>query len=191
MEEFYKRPREILWTKRSDKCSQEVSCVIVPCVKLLYNWHMGRTKPLSVSADYVVGLTDGEGCFYVNLRKSPRYRIGMMVQLHFHLKMQASDKGVLRQVKMLLGCGGVYYQHENRPNHAQCYRFTVASHRDILGKIVPFFKKYPLRTNTKRKNFLLFCRVAAIVESKKHLTLRGLSQIARLKKLMNQRMTSI
>jgi len=151
---------------------------------------MGRTKPLSVSADYVVGLTDGEGCFYVSLRKNPRYQVGMMVQLHFHLKMQASDKEVLHQVKMLLGCGEVYYQHENRPNHAQCYRFTVASYRDIFGKVIPFFIKYPLRTNTKKTNFLLFCRIAKIVESKKHLTRRGLSQIAKYKKLMNQRSTS-
>ena len=150
---------------------------------------MGRTKPLSVSADYVVGLTDGEGCFYVNLRKSSHYRAGMMVQLHFHLKMRASDKEVLHQVKMLLGCGEVYYQHENRPNHTQCYRFTVASHRDILGKIIPFFRKCPLRTNSKRKSFLLFCRIARIVESKKHLTSQGLSQIARFKKSMNQRTT--
>ena len=27
----------------------------------------GRTKPV-VTAEYIVGLTDGEGCFYINLR---------------------------------------------------------------------------------------------------------------------------
>lgn len=151
---------------------------------------MGRTKPLSLSADYVVGLTDGEGCFYVNLRKSPRYQTGMVVQLHFHLKMQASDKDVLRQVKMTLGCGNVYFQHENRPNHVQCYRFTVASHRDILGKVIPFFQKHSLRTHTKKKNFVLFCKIAKLVESQKHLTPIGLARIAKLKKLMNQRTVS-
>ncbi|MCX6714061.1 MAG: LAGLIDADG family homing endonuclease [Candidatus Vogelbacteria bacterium] len=152
---------------------------------------MGRTKPISISADYVVGLTDGEGCFYVNLRKCSRYQSGSVVQLHFHLKMQEADKEVLYQVKNVLGCGNVYFQHENRPNHAQCYRYTVASHRDILDKIIPFFGRHQLHTFSKRKNFLLFCKIAKIVESKKHLTSLGLVKIARLKKLMNQRTLSI
>lgn len=151
---------------------------------------MGRTKPLSVSADYVVGLTDGEGCFYVNLRKCSRYKSGSVVQLHFHLKMQEVDKGVLFQIKDILGCGNVYFQHENRPNHAQCYRYTVASHQDILNKIIPFFRQNPLRTFSKRKNFLLFCQIAQLVKDKKHLTKRGLSKIGKLKKLMNQRTVS-
>ena len=148
---------------------------------------MGRTKPLSVSNDYVVGLTDGEGCFYVNLRKSPAYQAGMVVQLHFHLKMQESDRGVLQLVKEKLGCGNVYFQNEKRQNHSQCYRFTVASHQDVLGKVIPFFQKHPLRTHTKNKNFLLFCKIAKLVEDKKHLTSNGLVRIMKLKKMMNQR----
>jgi len=36
---------------------------------------MRRTKPV-VTADYVVGITDGEGCFYVNLSKSDAYKTG-------------------------------------------------------------------------------------------------------------------
>jgi len=36
---------------------------------------MGRTKPI-VSADYIVGLTDGEGCFYVNTWESSAYKSG-------------------------------------------------------------------------------------------------------------------
>ena len=70
---------------------------------------MGRTKPM-LSKEYVVGLTDGEGCFYVNTWKSPLYRMGAGVQMHFHLKMQERDKALLEKVRNTLKCGEVYFQ---------------------------------------------------------------------------------
>ena len=104
---------------------------------------MGRTKP-TVSKEYVVGLTDGEGCFYVNVGQSSRYRSGFRVQLHFHLKMQEKDKDLLEKVKNTIGCGAVYFQKEQRANHCQCYRYTVSSQSDIFNTIIPFFEQYPL-----------------------------------------------
>lgn len=147
---------------------------------------MGRTKP-TVSADYIVGLTDGEGCFYVNLGKFSAYRSGSRVQLHFHLKLQEADRDLLLKVCDTLGCGNVYFQKEQRLNHTQCYRYTVSAQRDIFSTIIPFFKKHQLQTASKRKSFDLFCRIANMVEAKKHLTPHGIERIRILKKQMNQR----
>ena len=47
-----------------------------------------RTKP-TVSADYIVGLTDGEGCFYVVLKKPFNKNGGARVQLNFFIKVQS------------------------------------------------------------------------------------------------------
>ena len=140
-----------------------------------------------MSADYVVGLTDGEGCFYVNLGLLPAYRSGVRVQLHFHLKLQAADRDLLVKVRDTLECGNVYFQKEQRKNHAQCYRYTVSSQRDIFAKIIPFFERYPLQTASKQKNFDLFCRIAKLVEAKEHLTPRGIEKIRALKAQMNLR----
>ncbi len=147
---------------------------------------MGRTKPI-VSAEYVVGLTDGEGCFYVNLNKRAAYNSGSRVQLHFHLKLQAADRGLLWKVCNTLNCGNVYFQKEQRRNHTQCYRYTVSAQRDIFSTIIPFFKKHNLQTVSKRKNFNLFCRIAEMVYAKKHLTPEGIDKIRALKQRMNQR----
>lgn len=147
---------------------------------------MGRTKP-AVSNDYVVGLTDGEGCFYVNVWKSKAYRAGAGVQLHFHLKMQERDKALLEQVKNTIGCGAVYFQKEQRANHCQCYRYTVSAQQDILSTIIPFFKKYPLQSASKRANFKIFCQIAKLVSQGKHLTPEGLTKIRTLKARMNQK----
>jgi hypothetical protein len=145
---------------------------------------MGRTKPM-VSKEYVVGLTDGEGCFYVNIWKSPSYRMGAGVQMHFHLKMQEKDKALLEKVRNTLQCGEVYFQKEQRANHCQCYRYTVSSQKDILEKVIPFFKKNPLQSASKQKNFRIFCQIARLVKARKHLTENGIKKIRQLKATMN------
>ncbi len=123
---------------------------------------MGRTKPI-VSEDYVVGITDGEGCFYVNLNKNSAYSSGVRVQLHFHIKLQEVDKDLLWKICRTLNYGNVYFQKEQRLNHTQCYRYTVSSQRDIFLKIIPFFQKHSLQTVSKNKSFMFFCKIAKIV----------------------------
>ena len=150
----------------------------------------GRTKPM-VSANYIVGLTDGEGCFYVNVVNSLRYIAGARIDLNFHIKMQEKDKDLLGKVKDKLGCGNVYFQKEKRKNHVQCYRYTVNSHKDIIGRIIPFFQRYSLQSASKQKSFHLFCKIAGIVRNKKHLTKEGIKQIRKLKPQINQRTVGI
>jgi len=145
----------------------------------------GRTKP-EVSVDYIIGLTDGEGCFYVNISNSARYRSGAKVELNFHIKLNAKDRDLLEKVKKSLKCGNVYYQKERRKNHTQCYRYTVGSHRDIINIIIPFFNKHSLQSNSKRKNFKLFYKISKKVREKEHLTKQGIEEIRKLKERMNQ-----
>ena len=147
---------------------------------------MERTLP-TVSNEYVVGLTDGEGCFYVNMGASDRYRAGHRVQLHFHLKMQERDKDLLEKVRNTIGCGAVYFQKEQRANHCQCYRYTVSAERDIQDIVIPFFRKHPLRSATKSASFDIFCKIAKLVKERKHLTTEGVGEIRELKLRMNQK----
>lgn len=147
---------------------------------------MGRTKP-TVTKEYIVGLTDGEGCFHVNMWKSSSYKAGYGIQVHFHLKMQEQDRPLLEKVKNTLDCGAVYFQKEVRTNHCQCYRYTVNSHRDILNKIIPFFQAHPLQSVSKQKSFKAFCAVARLIERQAHLTKSGIEKIRALKSNMNQK----
>ena len=146
----------------------------------------GRTKP-SLSADYIVGLTDGEGCFYVNVWNTPTYRAGAGVQIHFHIKLSEKDRELLEIVRDTLGCGAVYFQKETRVNHTQCYRYTVSSQRDITQKIIPFFQKHPLQLPSKRSSFETFCQIAQLIQNKRHLTKGGVEEIRALKETMNKR----
>jgi hypothetical protein len=147
---------------------------------------MGRTKP-RVSNEYVVGLTDGEGCFYVNVGTSSRYRSGVRIQMHFHIKMQERDKQLLEKVKNTIGCGAVYFQKEQRVNHTQCYRYTVSAQSDILNIIIPFFKQHPLQSCSKNYSFQIFCKIAELIKSEAHLSKTGINKIRILKSKMNQK----
>jgi hypothetical protein len=147
---------------------------------------MGRTKP-KVANEYIVGLTDGEGCFYVNMGKYPAYRTGIRVQMHFHLKMQECDKKLLEKVRNTLDCGAVYFQKERRSNHTQCYRFTVSSHAEIFNKIIPFFQQYTLQSESKCRSFKIFCQIAKLLKKNEHLTEKGIKRIRSLKLQMNQK----
>ena len=147
---------------------------------------MGRTKP-RVSKEYVVGLADEEGCFYVNVGESSRYRSGIRIQMHFHIKMQEKDKLLLEKVKNTIGCGAIYFQKEQRANHAQCYRYTVSSQADILNTIIPFFKQHPLQSYSKNYSFQVFCKIAELVKSGAHLSKTGINKIRILKSKMNQK----
>lgn len=143
-----------------------------------------RTKPI-VTADYIVGLTDGEGCFYALVRPPYSKKGGARVELKFFIKVQESDKQMLEAVCATLGCGAVYFQKEKRSNHAQCWRYTVGNNKDIFGTIIPFFKKHLLLSASKAKNFEIFCRIGKLVQKGKHYTTEGIGQIKMLKAKMN------
>lgn len=140
-----------------------------------------------ISADYIVGLTDGEGCFYVNLRPPDKrtQRASPTVETHFYIKMRADELGLLKKVKKFFGCGAVYLQKEPRLNHSVCYRYEINAQRDIHGVLIPFFDKHPLQS-AKSKNYLLFRRSAVLFRNRdRHKTRQVVKEIVKLKAQMN------
>ena len=109
---------------------------------------------------YIVGLTEGEGCFYVNIRER-RPQWTPIVEAHFYLKMQENYRSLLGAVRDTFDCGGVYFQKEKRRNHCHCYRFEINSQKDIEGVLIPFFRKYPLLV-PKKRDFEIFCQIVAL-----------------------------
>lgn len=139
-----------------------------------------------VSNDYIVGLTDGEGCFYVGVRYPKEAHKTVRVEPHFYIKLRGDDLPVLEEVKEAFGCGAIYYQNEKRENHSACYRFEIDSLRDIRERLIPFFERYPLHSK-KRKEFEIFKRIFNIVDNRMHKTATGLQEIEKLKVAMNHR----
>ena len=145
----------------------------------------GRTKPV-VKPEYIVGLTDGEGCFYVNIRP-PQSKTGRpWIETHFYLKVRIDDLPMLEAVKDALGCGAVYFQRENRPNHTQCCRYEINSRKNIRENVIPFFTRHPL-LSVKQNDFRLFATISQMIDREEHLTPSGFAKIRQLKGQMNYR----
>lgn len=137
-------------------------------------------------ADYIVGLTDGEGCFYVNIRPPDKRfsRSKHGVATHFYLKMKEDELHLLEKVKEFFSCGAIYHQKDKRSNHSSCYRYEINAQKDIHKVLIPFFDNNPLQS-TKKKNYKIFRKIALLVKDKRHRNDDGLKLIQRLKSQMN------
>lgn len=146
----------------------------------------GRTKPRKLSADYIVGLTDGEGSFTVYLNPpnkkhgSKNYR----VQCRYYVKMREDELPLLEKVKNFWGCGEIYFQKEYRVNQRDNYRFEIFNYDLLKNVVVSFFKKHELQSK-RIKDFELFCKILDLAMSKAHHTVNGLKRIVKLKKQMH------
>src|SRR3990167_3485599 len=144
-----------------------------------------RNRPKKLSPDYLVGLADGEGCFYINIRYGIKNRTKKpSVEHHFYIKLRGDNLPLLRKVKTAFGCGAIYLQTEKRENHSECYRFEINSRRDVQNTLIPFFDKHKLQS-TKQSDYLLFREAATMVRKKEYLTLKGMRKFEKLKKKMN------
>ena len=147
----------------------------------------GRTLPnIMLSADYIVGLTDGEGSFTAYLR-APRKKHGAKnyrVECHYYLKMRDDDKALIQKIKKYFKIGRISFQKDNRSNHHHCYRYEVTNLREITENIIPFFDQYPLQGN-KAKDYALFKKIVKAVLNKEHQTKKGLERIRHLKEKMH------
>ena len=141
-----------------------------------------------LTADYIVGLVDGEGSFTVYVRNpkdfSPRKR-RVKVEPRFYIKLVEKDKKILYALEKFFGCGNVYFQKDVRANHQQCYRYEVANRTHLEEIIIPFFRKNNLRFPSKQKDFKIFCSLMDMMRTGNHLTEKGQAKMYLLKQKMH------
>lgn len=135
---------------------------------------------------YITGLIDGEGCFCVSISKHKTKRLGFDARLMFEVEMIIDDKPLLEELQKTFNCGQIYILNYERYGWRPHVKFAVKSQKDIFGKIIPFFKKYPLR-GKKRKDFELFCTASEMFKLKEHLTEDGIVRLRDIQSKMNIR----
>ena len=134
-----------------------------------------------LTPDYIVGLTEGEGCFLVSLRKDNR------IDLRFFIAQAIGNKSLLEEVQKFFGVGSVY-QKSNVSGKLPAYAFEVAKRDDIYKVIIPFFRKYKLR-GYKSMSFTTFAEIAKIVkgrQDKRKLLKEELEYITNIRSGMNK-----
>lgn len=102
---------------------------------------------------YLSGYTDGEGSFCISF--SPRSKLKAKVEIRpsFSVSQNSDRAEVLYLFKDYFGCGSI------RPDRSdRTLKYEVRSLNDLITKIIPHFKKYPLLSN-KQKDFELFAYI--------------------------------
>ena len=73
----------------------------------------------------------------IKIRANKTYSVGFQVILVFVITQHLRDQQLLISIKEYLGCGNLYKNRE-------IFEFKVSKLSDILNKILPFFKRYPI-----------------------------------------------
>lgn len=135
---------------------------------------------MDLHPQWVVGFTDGEGCFHVGIARHAGMSVGYQVLPEFVVVQHQRDVKVLHALKRYFDCGVVRSNHGDR----MCWRVRTLEH--LLDRIIPFFEAHSLKT-LKRQDFQAFRRVVRLVRDGEHLTPEGLERIRVIVSRMNSR----
>ena len=134
---------------------------------------------MKLEAQWVVGFTDGEGCFHVGINPHTEMTCGYQVLPEFTVVQHERDVQILHALKGYFGCGVV------RKNHGDRMAYRVRSQEHLTRIILPFFMKHPLKTK-KNVDFLKFRDVLLMMEKGSHLTADGVEAIRAIAAQMNR-----
>ncbi len=132
---------------------------------------------MELSADWVVGFVDAEGCFHVSISRHPEMTVGFQVLPEFVVVQHHRDRPILMALKRFFGAGVVRRNHDDR----DCLRIR---NFDGLKRVCQFFMEHPLKTK-KNVDFRKFRRIVLLMERKAHLNRDGLLQIIAIALTMN------
>ncbi len=107
--------------------------------------------------------------------KDPRMKTGWKAIPEFHVSQRASSRAVLDALVTHFDCGYVKENHRTNPRDVTLV-YVVRDRDDLLGKIIPFFRRYALATE-KAKDFRLFAEVVERMDKGEHRTPDGMRRI--------------
>ena len=73
-------------------------------------------------------------------------KLGWQVFPEFVVTQGAKSLAALQLLEQFLGCGRIYINRRHDNHKEPLYRFCVRVVKDLRGKVIPFFRKNPLRT---------------------------------------------
>jgi hypothetical protein len=128
---------------------------------------------------YFLGFVDGEGCFHISLKKQKSAKMRWVLDPIFHVTQHKNHKELLYNFQKLIGCGIVIKKY-GQPDTMQ---YVVQSRKELIEKIIPFFKKNKLIV--KRKNFEIFAEVVGSLNKHQHSNIQDFRKLVKKVFIMN------
>ena len=132
---------------------------------------------------YVAGFVDGEGSFHIAIYKDARMNAGWKIIPEFHVSQRLSSRKVLDELIEFFRCGYVKANHAKNPKDVT-FVYVVRDRKDLMEKIIPFFRSHELRTE-KADDFRKFASVVEMMMEGRHRTPEGLKRIIGIAYKMN------
>ncbi len=129
-----------------------------------------------ITVGWIVGFTDGEGCFSVSVFKNKTTKRGYQIFPEFVVTQGEKSLEALKLIKSYFNCGEIYINHRYDNHKENLYRYCVRNIHDLKDKIIPFFESNSLKT-AKIKDFEKFKKVVFLMNNREHLTNIGFSKI--------------
>ena len=138
---------------------------------------------------WIVGFTDGEGCFSISFIRNKTTRSGWQIFPEFVITQGEKSLPALKIFQKYFRCGKIFINKRYDNHNENLYRFCIRSINDLEKKLIPFFAKNKLRT-AKKKDFEVFSRIVKSMAQRKHLSESGAIKIAKLVETMNRKKKS-
>jgi len=130
-------------------------------------------------ASYISGFSDGEGCFSVSFNYREKLKTKIEVRPSFAIGQNKRSLEILKRIQNYFGCGSIRFSNQD-----QCYKYEVRNISEIMRKIIPHFKKYPLQSS-KKEDFEIFKSICENISKSKHLNAEYLNDIIQMAYKMN------
>jgi hypothetical protein len=142
-----------------------------------------ETARITLEPAWIVGFTDGEGCFSVSLHRNERYArrsFGWQIIPTFHLYQHEDHADVLEAVRRYFGVGRIVPKGPN----SSVLTYSVQRRLDVAEVIIPFFERH--RLLVKDRDFRVFAEIVAGLFRGEHFTVDGFERLVRLAYSMNE-----
>ena len=103
---------------------------------------------MQLDIKWIVGFTDGEGCFHVALNKNQSMPLKIQLLAEFTITQHEREIETLNKIKEYFNCGVV------RKNHGDCLCYRVRGQKNLTEIIKPFFE--PINHHKKNRFWKVF-----------------------------------
>lgn len=134
-------------------------------------------------ASWIVGFTEGEGCFSIDIAKNDELRMGVSITAAFTITQHSNNRILLDKCQAFFGGIGVV-RPGKKGSLEKAFLFRVRDIDQVINIIIPFFEANPMH-GMKQLDFLDWKLGAYMIRNGDHLTPAGVAKLKTLAAGMN------
>ena len=150
-----------------------------------------NNKIYNLSLDYILGLWEGDGSIYIQLKPNQSHKTGKQVILNWDIHQHVIDVDLLHAIKIFLDCGKVEVGKKTGNPDSWVYRFRISRQTEILNILLPVLESNTMVLNKRNHDLNLFINACKIVKNKYHTTKIGLDEIIEINNQLSSRIDKI